>query len=106
VTVAVRTGVALLAALFVASLALRPQLVGVGPLLPDIEADLGVSHGVAGLLSTIPVLCMGLFAPAAAPLTAWASVRTAIAACVFGVAASRRSASGGRWRPRRAWCSR
>lgn len=86
-TVAVRSGVALLAALFVASLALRPQLVGIGPLLPDIEADLGVSHAVAGLLGTIPVLCMGLFAPAAAPLTAWASLRTAIGVCVFGVAA-------------------
>jgi CP family cyanate transporter-like MFS transporter len=82
-----RAGLALLAALFVASLALRPQLVGVGPLLPDIEADLGVSHAVAGLLSTIPVICMAVFAPAAAPLTAWASLRTAIAACVFGVAA-------------------
>jgi CP family cyanate transporter-like MFS transporter len=80
-------GLALLAALFVASLALRPQLVGVGPLLPDVEADLGVSHAVAGLLSTIPVICMAVFAPAAAPLTAWASLRTAIAACVFGVAA-------------------
>ena len=85
-TVAVRAGVALLVALFVASLALRPQLVGVGPLLPDIEADLGVSHAVAGLLSTIPVLCMAAFAPAAAPLTAWTSLRTAIAACVVGIA--------------------
>jgi MFS transporter, CP family, cyanate transporter len=81
------TGLALLTALFVASLALRPQLVGVGPLLPDVEADLGVSHAVAGLLGTIPVMCMAVFAPAAAPLTAWASLRTAIAACVFGVAA-------------------
>jgi CP family cyanate transporter-like MFS transporter len=86
-TVTVRSGLALLAALFVASLALRPQLVGVGPLLPDIEADLGVSHAVAGLLGTIPVLCMAVFAPAAAPLLAWASLRTAIATCVFGVAA-------------------
>jgi CP family cyanate transporter-like MFS transporter len=82
-----RAGLALLTSLFVASLALRPQLVGVGPLLPDVEADLGVSHAVAGLLGTIPVMCMAVFAPAAAPLTAWASLRTAIAACVFGVAA-------------------
>lgn len=86
-SVAVRSGPALLVALFVASLALRPQLVGTGPLLPEIEADLGVSHAVAGLLGTIPVLCLGVFAPAAAPLMAWASLRTAIAACVFGVAA-------------------
>jgi MFS transporter, CP family, cyanate transporter len=87
VTVAARSGVALLAALFVAALALRPQLVGIGPLLPDVEADLGVSHAVAGLLGTIPVLCMAVFAPAAGPLMSWASLRTAIATCVFGVAA-------------------
>jgi MFS transporter, CP family, cyanate transporter len=86
-TVTVRSGLALLGALFVAALALRPQITGIGPLLPDVEAELGVSHAVAGLLGTIPVLCMGLFAPAAAPLTAWASLRTAIGACVFGVAA-------------------
>jgi MFS transporter, CP family, cyanate transporter len=60
-----RSGLALLAALFVAALALRPQLVGIGPLLPDVEADLGVSHAVAGLLGTIPVMCMwALFATA------------------------------------------
>ena len=53
-----------LGALFLVTLALRPQVIGVGPLLPQIRDDLGISHGVAGLLSTIPVLCMGLFAPA------------------------------------------
>jgi CP family cyanate transporter-like MFS transporter len=55
----------LLAGLFMAALALRPQLVGVGPLLSTIRRDLGVSHSVAGLLSTVVVLCMGLFAPLA-----------------------------------------
>jgi CP family cyanate transporter-like MFS transporter len=53
----------LLLGLFFCALALRPQLVGVGPLLPRIQHDLGVSHAVAGLLGTIPVLCMGIFAP-------------------------------------------
>src|SRR6059058_5331537 len=42
----------LLVGLFLVSLALRPQLVGVGPLLSTIRADLRVSHSVAGLLST------------------------------------------------------
>jgi MFS transporter, CP family, cyanate transporter len=55
-------GVPLLAGLFLAALALRPQVVGIGPLLPSIRDDLGLSHAVAGLLGTIPVLCMGLFA--------------------------------------------
>ena len=51
-----------LAALFIASLALRPQLVGLGPLLPDIQESLAISHGLAGLLATVPVLCMAAFA--------------------------------------------
>jgi CP family cyanate transporter-like MFS transporter len=60
---------ALLAALFLAALALRPQLVGIGPLIPSIQDALHTSHAVAGLLGTIPVLCMGLFAPPAAFLS-------------------------------------
>jgi CP family cyanate transporter-like MFS transporter len=53
----------LLIGLFVAAVSTRPQLVGIGPLLGRIQADLGVSHATAGLLGTIPVLCMGVFAP-------------------------------------------
>jgi MFS transporter, CP family, cyanate transporter len=75
-----------LAALFLGALALRPQLVGVGPLLPEIDEDLGVSHAVAGLLGTIPVLCMGLFAPPAAYVAGRFGTRAAIAACLAGIA--------------------
>ena len=76
----------LLVALFLAALTLRPQLVGVGPLLPSIKSDLGVSHAVAGLLGTIPVLCMGLFAPPAPYLVARAGSRLAVVAAVLAVA--------------------
>jgi CP family cyanate transporter-like MFS transporter len=58
----VRRG-SLLLGLFFCALALRPQLVGIGPLLPRIQHGLGISHAVAGLLGTIPVVCMGIFAP-------------------------------------------
>jgi CP family cyanate transporter-like MFS transporter len=75
----------LLVALFLAALTLRPQLVGVGPLLPAIQGDLGVSHAVAGLLGTIPVLCMGVFAPPAPYLVARAGSRVAVAAAVLAV---------------------
>jgi CP family cyanate transporter-like MFS transporter len=78
---------ALLAALFLGALALRPQLVGVGPLVPEIDDDLDVSHAVAGLLGTIPVLCMGVFAPPAAYLAGRLGTRAAIAACLAGIAA-------------------
>jgi CP family cyanate transporter-like MFS transporter len=80
----------LLVALFLAALTLRPQLVGIGPLLPSIQSDLGISHAVAGLLGTIPVLCMGLFAPPAPFLSGRIGSRRAIGAAValigvFGV---------------------
>jgi CP family cyanate transporter-like MFS transporter len=81
----------LLAGLFLAGLALRPQIVGVGPLIPEIQSDLDVSHSVAGLLTTIPILCMGLFALPAPALTRRYGSRLSLAAClgligVFGVA--------------------
>jgi CP family cyanate transporter-like MFS transporter len=76
--------------MFLASLALRPQLVGIGPLLITIQRDLRVSHSVAGLLSTAIVVCMGLFAPAALRIARWAGYRWAIGGAlalivIFGV---------------------
>ena len=81
----------LLAGLFLTGLALRPQIVGVGPLIPKIEDDLGVSHAVAGLLTTIPVVCMGVFALPAPRVSRRYGTRVAIAVCLgliggFGVA--------------------
>lgn len=81
----------LLAGLFLAGLALRPQIVGIGPLIPAIQDDLDVSHAVAGLLGTIPVLCMGVFALPAPALTRRYGSRLALAACLaliggFGIA--------------------
>ena len=75
-----------MAALFLVALALRPQILVVGPLLIDIQRDLGITHGVAGLLGTIPVLCMGLFAPVGAILAASLGARAAVAACVLTIA--------------------
>ena len=73
--------------LFAVGLVLRPQIVGVGPLLPKIESSLEISHGVAGLLTTIPVFCMGVFAPLAPPLLRRYGSRIAIGASLLGVAA-------------------
>jgi MFS transporter, CP family, cyanate transporter len=82
-----REALLLLAALLLAAVALRPQLVGAGPLIPDIQDDLGVSHSVAGLVGTIPVLCMGLFAPLAGLLSARWGLRAAMAGCLLAIAA-------------------
>lgn len=76
-----------LAALFLVALVLRLQLVGIGPLLPAIQSDLGISHAVAGLLATIPVLCMGLFALPARYLSGRIGSRLAVTVAVGLVAA-------------------
>jgi MFS transporter, CP family, cyanate transporter len=81
----------LLTGLFLVALTLRPQLIGIGPLLETIRHSLGVSHSVAGLLSTVIVLCMGVFAPIAYLIARRAGPRWTIAAAtgliaVFGVA--------------------
>jgi CP family cyanate transporter-like MFS transporter len=73
--------------LFAVGLVLRPQIVGVGPLLPRIESSLHISHGVAGLLATIPVLCMGVFAPLAPPVLRRFGSRAAIGAPLLAAAA-------------------
>lgn len=80
----------LLVALFLAALALRPQLVGIGPLLSSIRRELAVSHSIAGLLSTVIILCMGLLARPAYRIARRAGLRFTIAAAlatisVFGV---------------------
>jgi CP family cyanate transporter-like MFS transporter len=67
---ALRGRIGLLIAVALAALTLRPQLVGLGPVLPRAQHALGISHSVAALLGAIPVIGMGVFAPAAAPLAA------------------------------------
>ena len=78
---------AVVAGLFLGSLALRPQLLAIGPLLPLIRGDLGLSASLAGLLTTIPVLCMGIFAPIGPRVAARLGPRTAFGVCLTLVAA-------------------
>src|SRR5688500_15260522 len=82
---------ALIAGLFLATFALRPQLLAIGPLLPLIRDDLDLAASAAGLLTTIPVLCMGVFAPVGPYIAARLGPRTAFGVCLglviaFGVA--------------------
>jgi CP family cyanate transporter-like MFS transporter len=72
--------------LLLVALALRPQLAGIGPLAGDIGAELGVNHAFVGLLTAIPVLCMGLFAPLGPSMARALGTRRAIAAASGTVA--------------------
>ena len=55
----------LLLGLVLVALNLRPALSSMAPLLNDVSDSLGLSAARAGLLTTLPVLCLGLFAPLA-----------------------------------------
>jgi CP family cyanate transporter-like MFS transporter len=50
------------AMLFIAAVTLRPPIVGLGPLIPEIRPALDLSHTIAGLLVAVPVACLGIFA--------------------------------------------
>jgi CP family cyanate transporter-like MFS transporter len=80
-----RATLPVLAGLFLGTLAMRPQLVGIGPLLPQIQDDLGVSFGVVGLLTAIPVLLMGLFAPLGPWVGGRIGPRNAVAWCMVAI---------------------
>ncbi|MDD2060484.1 CynX/NimT family MFS transporter [Pseudomonas sp. GD03860] len=55
----------LLLGLVLVALNLRPALSSMAPLLNQVSESLGLTASAAGLLTTLPVLCLGLFAPLA-----------------------------------------
>ena len=55
----------LLLGLVLVALNLRPALSSMAPVLGEVSSSLGLSAARAGLLTTLPVLCLGLFAPLA-----------------------------------------
>src|SRR4051794_32563975 len=50
-------------AVVLTGLNLRPLFGSLPPLLSDVRADLGLSAAAAGLLTTGPLLCLGILAP-------------------------------------------
>jgi CP family cyanate transporter-like MFS transporter len=56
-------------ALFFAALNLRPIITSVASMMSMIQTELGISALTASLMTTLPVLCMGLFAPATTTLS-------------------------------------
>jgi MFS transporter, CP family, cyanate transporter len=72
-----RTALLVVAVLLIA-LNLRPAVVAVSPLVAQIRADLGISSAVAGLVTTLPVLCFGLLAPVAGRLARRVGLETTL----------------------------
>ena len=83
-----RAGTALLAVAVVAvALNQRPAVVAVAPVLGNLRAETGMSAALAGLLTTVPVLCFGAFAPGAPRLARRIGLETAVALSLLLLAA-------------------
>jgi MFS transporter, CP family, cyanate transporter len=64
--------------LLLVALNLRPALASLGPVLESVRSSLHLSYGAAGLLTSLPVICMGVFAPATLTLSQRFGVRITI----------------------------
>jgi len=71
----------LLLGLVLVALNLRPALSSLAPMLSEVSRALGLSAAEAGLLTTLPVLCLGLFAP----LAPWLARRFGAERVVLGI---------------------
>jgi len=70
--------VLLVAAIVAVALNQRPAVVAVAPVLGELRADTGLSSAMAGLLTTLPVLCFGAFATVAPRLARRIGLETAV----------------------------
>ncbi|WP_088032055.1 CynX/NimT family MFS transporter [Evansella clarkii] len=57
--------VLLIIGILIVAVNLRPAITAVGPLISDIRADMGITNGVAGIITTLPLLAFGVFSLAA-----------------------------------------
>lgn len=74
-----------LVALLVLALTLRAPITVVPPLLAQLRADLGLSPTLAGLLTSVPVLCFGLLTPAASGLIRAVGINLGAVYCLAAV---------------------
>ncbi|RAZ79005.1 CynX/NimT family MFS transporter [Planococcus halotolerans] len=79
-------GIMVLAILFV-SINLRPAISSIGPLLDTIRADLSLTSSQVSLLTSVPVFCMGLFAPLAVVFNKKLGLKKSIAILLTAIGA-------------------
>ncbi len=65
---------------------LRPSITTVALFISDIRSDLGISAFGISLLTMAPVVCLGLFAPAAPPLARRFGTEAVVLASLLGIA--------------------
>jgi CP family cyanate transporter-like MFS transporter len=77
-----------MAAIVLLALNLRTLVAGLPPLLDDIRDDLGLSGLAGGLLTTLPVLAFGAFAPLAPRLSRRVPIEWLLVGCALVTAAA------------------
>ncbi|MGY1637682.1 MFS transporter [Geodermatophilus sp. SYSU D00742] len=77
----------LLSAVLLAGLNMRGAIAAVSPVLPEMRTELGLSPTLAGLVTTLPVLCFALLAPPAAWLGRRMGAEAAVGAGLLAIAA-------------------
>ena len=80
-------GVWFTVSIVLAALTLRPAIVAVGPLTAPIQAGTGLSSTATSLLTTVPLICLGLVAASASPLSGRLGVDRAVFAALALVVA-------------------
>ena len=85
-----------LTAVLLAAANLRPAIASVPPVVDPLRATFGLSASAVGALTSVPVICMGVFAPVAAWLsTRWGTGRAmALALALLTVATAVRPLAG------------
>jgi CP family cyanate transporter-like MFS transporter len=81
-------GLGLLAAVVLLGLNLRTIVASLPPLLDTVRADLGLSATAAGVLTALPVLCFGIFAPLVPRLARRFEIERMLAICALVTAAA------------------
>lgn len=72
------TSVLMVVCIFFVALNMRPAVTAIGPLYNVLLESLHISNTKMSFLTSIPVFCMGLFAPVAVPLQKKLGTKTAI----------------------------
>ena len=80
-------GVLLVVGILLLAANLRPALTALAPLIGGIRADTGISNGVAGLLTALPLLAFGALSPVAPRLARRMGMERALLASLLVLAA-------------------
>ena len=100
-----RSTAGVMTAIVLLALNLRTLVASLPPLLTHVQDDLGLSGLAAGLLTTLPVLGFGAFAPLAPRLTRRISIERVLLACALATAVAAALRGAGGWAPLFAGCA-